>query len=266
MTYVDSHAHLDSDDFTADLPEVLQRARAAGVERVLTVGCLTAEASSVAKMLKLLDSQPELLGAVGVHPHDAKCFSPEVAEMLTSMLAHRKIVGLGEMGLDFHYDYSPREQQREAFRRQLRIARSLTKPVIIHTREADSETCQILSEELESPAAGVLHCFTSDEKTAEFALGLGFYISFGGILSFRNAERLRAIARDIPADRLLIETDCPYLAPVPYRGRRNEPSFVVRVAEVLAAERGVSAVDIGEQTKANFDRLFGSSSGGSLLI
>jgi len=257
MTFVDSHAHLDSEDFAPDLPEVLQRARVAGVDRILTVGCLTAESESAARVLELLASQPDLLGAAGVHPHDAKCFTPEMGEKLISLLAHPKIVGLGEIGLDFHYDYSPRDQQRDAFRQQLRIAQALQKPVIIHTREADEETRQILSEELQSAAAGVLHCFTSDEKTAEFALGLGFYISFGGIISFRNADRLRAIARQIPSDRLLIETDCPYLAPVPYRGKRNEPSFVVRVAEVLAGERGVSAAEIGEQTKANFNRLFG---------
>jgi len=257
MTFVDSHAHLDSEDFAPDLPEVLQRARVAGVDRILTVGCLTAESESAARVLELLASQPDLLGAAGVHPHDAKCFTPEMGEKLISLLAHSKIVGLGEIGLDFHYDYSPRDQQRDAFRQQLRIAQALQKPVIIHTREADEETRQILSEELQSAAAGVLHCFTSDEKTAEFALGLGFYISFGGIISFRNADRLRAIARQIPSDRLLIETDCPYLAPVPYRGKRNEPSFVVRVAEVLAGERGVSAAEIGEQTKANFNRLFG---------
>jgi TatD DNase family protein len=265
MTYVDSHAHLDSGDFALDLPEVLKRARLAGVERILTVGCLTAEAESVARMLELLESQPDVFGAVGVHPHDAKCFTPQVAEQLASLLAHPKIVGLGEIGLDFHYDYSPREQQRETFRRQLRIARGLQKPVIIHAREADEETCQILREELERGAAGVLHCFTSDEKTADFALGLGLHISFGGILSFRNADSLRSIARKIPADRVLIETDCPYLAPAPYRGRRNEPSFVVRVAEVLGSERGVTASEIGEQTKPNFNRLFGSWEGGPIL-
>ncbi|MFB3905575.1 MAG: TatD family hydrolase [Acidobacteriota bacterium] len=257
MTYIDSHAHLDSGEFAPDLPEVLNRARLAGVERILTVGCLTGEAGRVARMLEVLESQPDLVGAVGVHPHDARCFTPQVADRLASLLAHPKMVGLGEIGLDFHYDYSPREQQREAFREQLRMANRLRKPVIIHTREADEETCRILEAELESPASGVLHCFTSEEQTARFALGLGFCISFGGILSFRNAERLRAIAREIPADRLLIETDCPYLAPVPYRGRRNEPSFVVRVAEVLASERGVTAPVIGEQTKANFSRLFG---------
>jgi TatD DNase family protein len=265
MTYVDSHAHLDSDDFVPDLPEVLKRAKQAGVERILTVGCLTAEAQSVARTLESLESQSGVLGAVGVHPHDAKCFTPQVAETLTSLLSRPRLVGLGEIGLDFHYDYSPREQQREAFRQQLRLARTLHKPVIIHTREADEETCRILEEELDSQAPGVLHCFTSDEKTAEFALGRGFYISFGGIISFRNADNLRTIARKIPADRLLIETDCPYLAPVPYRGRRNEPCFVVRVAEVLASERGVTAAEIGEQTKTNFNRLFGSQGGGSIL-
>jgi len=265
MTYVDSHAHLDSEDFASDLPEVLERARLAGVERILTVGCLNGDARSSARMLELLASQPDMFGAVGVHPHDARCFTPEVEQKLTTLLSLPRIVGLGEIGLDFHYDYSPREQQREAFRRQLRLARRLHKPVIIHTREADEETCTILGEELDPGAAGVLHCFASDEKTAEFALGLGFYISFGGILSFKNAERLRSIARGVPADRLLIETDCPYLAPVPYRGRRNEPGYVVRVAEVLAGERGVTAIEGGAQTKANFNRLFNPQTDGSVL-
>jgi len=265
MTYIDSHAHLDSEEFDPDLPEVLQRARLAEVDRILTVGCLTAESSSIDKMLQLVESRPDVFGAVGVHPHDAKCFTPELADKLISLLSRPRMLGLGEIGLDFHYDYSPRDQQREAFRLQLRIARSLRKPVIIHTREADEETRNILAEELEPGAAGVLHCFTSDEKTAEFAVGLGFHVSFGGILSFRKADNLRAIARSIPADRLLIETDCPYLAPVPYRGRRNEPSFVVRVAEVLGTERGTTGAEIGELTKANFNRLFSLPDGGSVL-
>ncbi|RPI28163.1 MAG: TatD family deoxyribonuclease [Acidobacteria bacterium] len=257
MAYIDSHAHLDHEQFGQDMPDVLKRASEAGVSRILTVGCMTEDSASVAEMLELVEREPSVYGAVGIHPHDAKHFSEQAAETLTGLLRRPKIVGLGEIGLDFHYDFSARDQQREAFRRQLRIAQALDKPIIIHTREADEETRRILEEEVRPGTAGVFHCFSSDLQTAEFALALGFYISFGGILSFRNAENLRGIARRIPLERLLIETDSPYLAPVPNRGRRNEPSFVVRVAEVLAAERGVTPADIGKLTSLNFERLFG---------
>jgi len=259
--YIDSHAHLDSEAFAPDLPAVLDRAREAGVGRILTVGCMTEDPASVETTLQLVEREPNLVGAVGVHPHDAKCFTDEVARTLKDLLRRPKIVGLGEIGLDYHYDYSPRNRQQEAFRQQLRLAQELGKPVIIHTREADDDTCRILGEEIRPGAGGVFHCFTSSPQTAECALALGFYISFGGILSFHNAEGLREIARRIPADRLLIETDSPFLAPVPYRGRRNEPSFVVRVAEVLALERGTVPAEIAKQTTANFERLFGAGAG-----
>lgn len=252
---VDSHAHLDFDLYSEDLPAVLERAAQAGVGRILTIGCVGEEAGVVERVRALI-SRENIYAAFGVHPHDARHFTPEIEEQLASLMSEPRVVGWGEIGLDFHYDHSPREQQISAFRSQLRRACLLGKPVIIHTREADEQTCAILEEEPLPPAPGVLHCFTSDRATAERCLALGFYISFGGILSFKTAARLREIARDVPDERLLIETDSPYLAPEPFRGRRNEPAFVARVAEVLAEVRGATPQAIAEQTTRNFARLF----------
>jgi TatD DNase family protein len=254
--YVDSHAHLDFEQYRADLDDVLERAAKAGVTEILTVGCVGAEPGVIERVAELIRDRDNLYAAFGAHPHDARHFTAELEQTLADLMRDPRVVGWGEIGLDFHYDHSPRDQQLGAFRRQLRRAFELGKPVIIHSREADRETCRILSEEPLLPAPGALHCFTSDRTTAERCLALGFYISFGGILSFKTAGTLRAIARDIPEDRLLIETDSPYLAPEPYRGRRNEPAYVVRVAEVLAEIRGTTAQVIAQQTSRNFRRLF----------
>ena len=254
--FVDSHAHLDSPDFQSDVEEVLQRANQTQVSQIVTIGCFSQTPEAQPAFLQLLDEHEVVYGCAGVHPHDARFYGSELEEELVKLMEHPKILGWGEIGLDFHYENSPRSQQVEAFRQQLKRARELGKPVVIHMREAEDLTCQILEEEFSQGPGGVLHCFTASFETAERCLALGFYISFGGILTFRRADELRDTALQIPPDRLLIETDAPYLAPVPFRGKRNEPAFVVRVAETLAEIRGQKVEEIGELTTANFRRLF----------
>ncbi len=258
--FVDSHAHLDSPDFQSDLEEVLARAEESSVEKILTIGCIGSDLGAAEQLLRLVERYDFLYASLGVHPHDADCFDESLGAELLELGAHPKILAWGEIGLDYHYQHSSPEQQRLAFRTQIQLARSCDKPIIIHCREAEEEVCSILEAEFPEDAArpGVLHCFTADEATAARCLRLGFYISFGGILTFRKSESLREVARDLPENRLLIETDSPYLAPVPHRGRRNEPSFVVRVAEELARVRGTTPDQIGALTTSNFGRLFQS--------
>jgi TatD DNase family protein len=196
--------------------------------------------------------------AVGVHPHDAKLYDEAAERLLLEFVRSRRVVAVGEIGLDYHYDNSPREVQREVFRAQLRLAREESLPVIIHSRDADEETLEVLRAEYSGAGrGGVMHCFGGGPALAEGALGLGFYISFAGNVTFKKAEALREVARTVPLDRLLVETDCPYLAPVPHRGRRNEPAHVAATARFLAELRGVGHEELGRATSANFSRLFG---------
>ena len=256
--FVDSHAHLDSPDFQSDLEDVLARAQESSVEAILTIGCVGSDLRSAEDLLRLVERYDFLYASLGVHPHDASCFTESLGAELLGLVAHPKVLAWGEIGLDYHYQHSSPQQQRFAFRTQIELARSCDKPIVIHCREAEEEVCSTLEQEFseDTPRAGVLHCFTADEATAARCLHLGFYISLGGILTFRKSESLREIARDLPENRLLIETDAPYLAPVPHRGRRNEPSFVVKVAEELARVRGTKREQIGALTTANFAQLF----------
>ncbi len=255
--FVDSHAHLDSDQFQSDLQEVLARAGKAKVTGILAIGCLGPHPST-AELILDLTRRDGLWGAVGIHPHDARLFSEATLASVLRLMAHPKVVGLGEIGLDYHYDFSTPEQQLTAFRQQLQAARAVDKPVIIHMRESEADTFRVLADEVKAgPMRGVFHCFSSDQSAADQALELGFYVSFGGILSFKSAGALREVAQRVPADRYLIETDCPYLAPIPFRGRRNEPSLVARVAEVLAEVRGSSVQAVAEESTENFQKLFG---------
>jgi TatD DNase family protein len=255
----DSHCHLAGREFAADLPDVVARAKAAGVSRALVI--LAAEdQDEIARAQTVIEAWPECRFAAGVHPHNARAFESD-AEASAAAVAKRldalpEARAVGEIGLDYHYDFSPREVQHAVFRAQIRLALSRDLPVVIHTREAEDDTLRILSEEGRGKLRGVFHCFTGDADAAARALGTGFLISIPGVATFPKAEALRQAAAGAPADRLLIETDSPYLAPVPYRGRRNEPAYVAKVAEQLAAVRGTSAADIGEQTDRNFDRLF----------
>jgi len=258
MNLVDSHAHLDDPRFADDLAAVIGRAEQAGVNRIMTVGCLGADAEARDRVLRLLDDWPSLRAAFGVHPHDARFMDDSLEGEIDRLMADPRVLGIGEIGLDFYYDNSPRDAQAEAFARQLALARRHHKPVVIHTRDAESETIEILSSEPDLPRAdrGVLHCFTGSEELARAGLELGYSLSFGGVLTFKKAEELRAIAGWVPGDRILLETDCPYLAPVPHRGKRNEPAYVAKVAEVMAACRNSPAEKVASQAAANFQRLF----------
>lgn len=255
----DSHCHLAGEEFIADLPEVVARAKAAGVSRALVI--LAAEDDAeIARAQTVLAAWPECRFAVGVHPHHAKVFAanPQAAadQVAARLDALPEARAVGEIGLDYHYDFSPRDVQHQVFRVQLRLALSRDLPVVIHTREAEEDTLRILHEEGAGRLRGVFHCFTGDALAATRALATGFLLSIPGVVTFPKAESLRQAAAVSPGDRLLVETDSPYLAPIPHRGKRNEPSYVARVVEQLAAVRGVSAEAIGRDTDRNFDRLF----------
>lgn len=259
--FVDSHAHIDGEAFDADRVEVVERARAAGVRAILTVGTGSPHAGELERAVETAEKFDGVYAAAGVHPHDAKLFDDVAAERLSRLVrSSARVVAWGEIGLDYHYDHSPRDVQREVFRRQLRLAREARLPVIIHSRAADEETIEILESEWPgAERAGVLHCFGGSQWMAERALALGFYISFAGTVTFKNAESLREVARAIPLERLLIETDCPFLAPVPLRGKRNEPAFVVETARRLAEIRATTVEELGRITSKNFSKLFGVS-------
>jgi TatD DNase family protein len=245
-------------DFDADRAAVVARAREAGVAHMLIVGGVDAEAGH--RRALAVAGALGVPASAGVHPHEAKLATEEIYAELATWARDRKIVAIGEIGLDFHYDHSPRDVQREVFRRQIRLAREVGLPVIIHTREADAETATILEDERAGEAGGVIHCFTGGPELAERALAIGFFISFSGIVSFPRSEGIQKIAATMPLDRLLIETDSPFLAPIPHRGKRNEPAFVVDVARKVAALRGIAAEEVGAAALANFNRLFRSAS------
>lgn len=255
MPFADSHTHIDLAEFDSDRPALMKRAAAAGVARLL----LVAQADDSVGLERGLSVARDhgLKASGGLHPHEAVHWSEELGERLLALGKSREICAIGEIGLDFHYDHSPRDQQEEVFRRQIRIAREAGRPIIVHTREADDLTIAILREEKADEAGGVIHCFTGTQALADAALALGFFISFSGIACFANAEPLRAVAKTVPLDRFLIETDCPFLAPPPHRGKRNEPAFVVDVARRMAEVKGVALDELGEATVNNFDRLFG---------
>ena len=249
----DSHAHLDDARFIDDREAVIQRAWDAGVRRILTIGNGTGP-DDMGCGIPVAEAYDWIFTTVGVHPHDASKVEERHYEMMERLSAHPRVLAIGETGLDYHYDNSPREIQREVFRRQLKIAAGLDLPVIVHTREADEDTAQILREA--GVSRGVLHCFTSSAGLAQAAIEIGFLISFSGIVTFPNARELAGIAATIPADRLMIETDCPYLAPVPHRGKRNEPAFVLETARFVAQARGINLEALASQTAENFSRLF----------
>ena len=257
--FVDSHAHIDGEEFDADRDEVVARARAAGVRAILNVGTGDPHGGRFERAVAVAERYEGVYAAAGVHPHDAKLYDEAAERKLLGLVGRGgRVVAWGEIGLDFHYDHSPREVQREVFARQLRLARGAGVPVIIHSREADEETVEILRREYAgAPRGGVMHCFGGGLPMAGAVLELGFYVSFAGNVTFKKAEPLREAARAVPLERLLVETDCPYLSPVPFRGRRNEPAHVVETARFLAALRGLTAEELGRATSANFSRLFG---------
>jgi TatD DNase family protein len=230
------------------------RAREAGVAAMLVVGGVDKEAGH--RRALRVAGEFSLPASAGIHPHEAKLATDAVYDELRGLARDGRIVAIGEIGLDFHYDHSPRDVQREAFRRQVRLARDVGLPVIVHTREADLETAALLEDERAGECGGVIHCFTGGHELARRALALGFFISFSGIVAFPRSEVIQAVARETPADRLLVETDAPFLAPPPHRGKRNEPAFVVDVAGKVAAVRGEPLADVGQASLRNFGRLF----------
>lgn len=253
--FVDSHAHIDGLEFDADRDEVIQRAHAAGVTTILNVGTGDPHSGVFERAIELGRKSPSIYTAIGVHPHDARFYDDSVESLIKQLLASARVVAWGEIGLDFHYDNSPRDTQIEVFRRQLRAARECDVPVIIHTREAESETVEILRSEYASATRrGVFHCFTGSKELAQQAIERDFLISFSGIVTFRKAEDLREIAKQLPLENLLIETDCPFLAPVPHRGNRNEPAYVVEVARCIAELRGLQIEEVAQVTTENFKR------------
>ena len=256
---IDSHCHLDNPQFDPDREAVIDRALAAGVERMVVIGTGDGPPDLEAG-IRLADRHQPIYATVGVHPHDASKAVPETYARLKELLQHPKVVALGEIGLDYHYDHSPREVQREAFLEQMRIAADARKPIVIHTREAWEDTLALL-EQYWKPAGlgGIMHCFSGGPDQAVRCLDLGFHLSFGGIVTFPKSADIQEAARRAPADRLLIETDAPYLAPVPHRGKRNEPAFVAETARKLAQLRGVTPEEIAQTTTDNFLKLLGSA-------
>jgi TatD DNase family protein len=255
---VDSHCHLDNEQFNADRDQVIARALEAGVDALVAIGTGDGPPDLEAGV-RLAELHACILATVGVHPHDAAKISDDgVYARLAELLRHSKVIALGEIGLDYHYDFSPREVQRQAFIEQMRIAREARKPIVIHTREAWADTLALLEQHwAPSGLPGIMHCFSGGPEEAEQCLKLGFYLSFGGIVTFPKATKVQEAARIAPADRILVETDAPYLAPVPRRGKRNEPAFVMETARKLAVLRGETLEGIAQTTTANFRRLIG---------
>jgi len=241
---IDSHCHLDDPAFAWDLEQVIERAAAAGVETMLTID----------PPLDLLDRFPQLLGSAGVHPHKAGQAGPATIPELRRRAKHPKVVAIGEIGLDYHYPFAPPAVQRRVFIEQLELAAELGLPIIVHTREAWSDTFAILNDHWRGP--GIMHCFSGGPDEAARAVDMGFYLAFGGIVTFPKADEVRSAALAVPLERLLLETDAPYLAPAPYRGKRNEPAHLIHTAERLAVIRGLGASELTRATTANFRRLF----------
>ena len=254
---IDTHVHLDDPRYDPDREAVFQRAEEAGVEAFITIGCDLATSTSA---VQLATERPNVYATVGVHPHEVKQIEPHWYEELRQLAQQPKVVAFGEIGLDYHYDHSPRDVQRQQFREQVALAKSLTLPLVIHTREAQEDTMTILREEHAESVGGVIHCFSGDPWLAKEALDLGFYLSFSGIITFRSATILRDIIRTVPDDRILIETDAPYLTPIPFRGKRNESAYVKYVAEQIAelkyADASTGLAQVSELTTNNAKRLF----------
>ena len=255
--FIDSHAHIDGPEFDADRDEIIERAKSAGVSTILNVGTGDPHSGAFERAVALGQKHDSVYTAIGTHPHDARLYDDNAEEKIKTLVQSERVLAWGEIGLDFHYDNSPRDVQVAVFRRQLRAARECDLPVVIHTREAEAETIEILKTEYDgAERRGVFHCFSGSKELAQRAIELDFMISFSGIVTFKKADELRAVAREVPLDHLLIETDCPYLTPIPYRGKRNEPAYVVEVARCLAGIHGLDIEEIGRVTSENFRRFF----------
>jgi TatD DNase family protein len=252
---IDSHCHLDMEDFDADRDAVLARAAAAGVRAMVTIGA-GGPVEANRRAVALAAAHAPVFATVGIHPHEATLVTDALIDELAAMARSPKVVAIGETGLDYHYEHSARPQQRAAFARFVALARGLGRPVVVHLREADADALAILRSEGARDCGGVIHCFSGDAASARAFLDLGLSLSFSGIVTFKNADALRAAARVVPVDRLMVETDAPFLAPIPFRGKRNEPALVARTAAVLAEVRGEPLAALADQTSRNTERLF----------
>ena len=252
---IDSHAHIQGKEYTGETAAVIQRAGEAGVEQIIVVGG-AGDMSSNTAAVALAESCANLYATVGMHPHDAKDVGEEELQKLKKLIAYPKVIAVGETGLDYYYNHSPREVQRRVFAQFIRLAEETGLPLVVHERDAASEAVEILRNEGAGNIRGVIHCFTGDYDSARNYLDLGFYLSFTGIITFKNAEPLRQVVSKVPLDRMFVETDSPYLTPVPHRGKRNEPAYVRFVAETLAEVKGVELAEVARVTSANVKKLF----------
>jgi len=263
MTLIDSHCHIDGEQFDADRDEVVQRAKEAGVAAMLNVGTGDPHSDDFRRAVAVAEKYENVFASVGVHPHDAKLYDDKAENHLIDLTKSEKVIVWGEIGLDFYYDHSPRDVQVEVLRRQIRTARQLDLPIIVHSRDANDETVELLSDEYKSVAdrgvrgPGIMHCFGGTPSMAEDLMKIGFLISFAGNVTFKKADQLRDAARVVPLDRLLVETDCPFLTPVPFRGKRNEPAYVEHTARFLAEFYAVEFETLAKRTTQNFMEFFG---------
>lgn len=259
MELIDSHCHIDGEKFDEDRDEVIQNALDAGVVAMLNIGTGSPKDGSFEQTFELAEKYPNIYGAVGIHPHDAIEYDDAVEKRLIGILqSSEKMIAWGEIGLDYYYEHSPKDVQRKVFRRQINVARELDLPIIIHSRDANDETVEILRDECsrEDFPGGIMHCFGGTAEMAEDLMEIGFLISFAGNVTFKKADNLRDAAKVVPLDRLLVETDCPYLTPVPFRGKRNEPARVVETAKFLAEFYGIELKELADKTTQNFLSFF----------
>nr|WP_058006100.1 TatD family hydrolase [Heyndrickxia oleronia] len=250
----DTHVHLNDSQYDLDLKEVIQNAQNAGVKKMVVVGF---DRPTINRAMELIETYDFLYASIGWHPVDAIDMSDEDLIWIEELTKHPKVVALGEMGLDYHWDKSPKEIQKEVFRKQIRLAKKVKLPIVIHNREATQDIVDILKEEDAQEVGGIMHCFSGSPEIARECINMNFYISLGGPVTFKNAKKPKEVALEIPLNRLLIETDCPYLAPHPYRGKRNEPAYVKLVAEQIAEIKGISFEEVAKQTSLNANKLFG---------
>lgn len=250
----DTHAHLNAEQYNDDLEEVIERAKHEGVQELVVVGF---DRPTIKKAIELAEAYEFIYASVGWHPVDAIDMTDEDLQWIEELASHPKVVALGEMGLDYYWDKSPKDVQREVFRKQIRLAKKVKLPIIIHNRDATADVVEILKEEGAAEVGGIMHCFSGSVEIAKECIEMNFYISLGGPVTFKNAKKPKEVAAEIPLDRLLIETDCPYLTPHPYRGKRNEPSYVKLVAQQIAELKGISFEEVAEATTANAKKCFG---------
>lgn len=249
----DTHAHLNAEQYKEDLEQVIERAKSEKVEKIVVVGF---DRPTITRAMELIEEYDFIYAAIGWHPVDAIDMTDEDLAWIKELSQHEKVVAIGEMGLDYYWDKSPKDVQKEVFRRQIALAKEVNLPIVIHNRDATEDVVTILKEEGAAEVGGIMHCFTGSLETAKVCMDMNFYISFGGPVTFKNAKKPKEVVKEIPSDRLLIETDCPYLTPVPFRGKRNEPSYVKYIAEQIAELREISFEELAELTTKNAKKVF----------